>query len=65
MKLIRTKIEDLIILEPTVFGDDRGYFLESYNKKKFEEIVGEVFVQDNESKSSRCFKRTAFSKTTI
>ena len=42
MKLIRTKIEDLIILEPTVFGDDRGYFLESYNKK-FEEIVGEVF----------------------
>ena len=33
MKLIRTKIEDLIILEPTVFGDDRGYFLESYNKK--------------------------------
>ena len=54
MKLIRTKIEDLIILEPTVFGDDRGYFLESYNKKKFEEIVGEVFfVQDNESKSSK------------
>lgn len=54
MKFIRTKIEDLIILEPTVFGDDRGYFLESYNKKKFEEIVGEVFfVQDNESKSSK------------
>ena len=54
MKLIETKIEDLIILEPTVFEDKRGYFLESYNQKKFEQIVGEVsFVQDNESKSVR------------
>lgn len=52
MKFIKTKIEDLIILEPTVFGDKRGYFLESYNKDKFEEIVGKFsFVQDNESKS--------------
>ena len=52
MKFIKTKIEDLIILEPTVFGDKRGYFLESYNKDKFEEIVGKIsFVQDNESKS--------------
>lgn len=54
MKFIETKIEDLIILEPKVFGDSRGYFLESYNKDKFEEVIGEVsFVQDNESKSSR------------
>ena len=39
-------------VEPKVFGDSRGYFLESYNQKKFEEIVGKTsFVQDNESKS--------------
>ena len=49
-----TKISDLIIIEPTVFGDARGYFLESYNQKKFEEVVGKTsFVQDNESKSSK------------
>jgi dTDP-4-dehydrorhamnose 3,5-epimerase len=52
MKFIETKISDLIIIEPTVFGDSRGYFLESYNQKKFEEFVGKIsFVQDNESKS--------------
>ena len=52
MKFIETKISDLIIIEPTVFGDARGYFLESYNQKKFEEVVGKAsFVQDNESKS--------------
>ena len=54
MKFIETKIPDLIIIEPTVYGDNRGYFLESYNQKKFEEIVGKTsFVQDNESKSSK------------
>ena len=54
MKFIETKISDVIIIEPTVFGDTRGYFLESYNKKKFEEVVGKIsFVQDNESKSSK------------
>lgn len=54
MKFIETKISDLIIIEPTVFGDARGYFLESYNQKKFEEVVGKTsFVQDNESKSSK------------
>ena len=54
MKFIETKIKDLKILEPTVFGDNRGYFLESFNQNKFEEIVGKVsFVQDNESKSSK------------
>ena len=54
MKFIETKILDVIIIEPTVFGDSRGYFLESYNKKKFEEVVGKnSFVQDNESKSSK------------
>ena len=54
MKFIDTKISDLIIIKPTLFGDARGYFLESYNQKKFEEVVGKTsFVQDNESKSSK------------
>jgi dTDP-4-dehydrorhamnose 3,5-epimerase len=54
MRLIKTKIEDLFILEPRVFADNRGYFFESYNKKKLESLIGEEynFVQDNESKSS-------------
>lgn len=54
MKFINTKIADLIIIEPTVFVDKRGYFFESYNQKKFEEVVSRIsFVQDNESKSSK------------
>ena len=54
MKFVETKILDVIIIEPTVFGDERGYFLESYNKNKFEEVVGKTsFIQDNESKSSK------------
>ena len=54
MKFVETKISDVIIIEPSVFGDERGYFLESYNQKKFEEVVGITsFVQDNESKSSK------------
>ena len=53
MRFTETKIKDLIILEPRIFEDERGYFFESYNQKKFEEIAGKVlFVQDNESKSS-------------
>lgn len=52
MKVIRTAIEDVVIIEPDVFGDARGYFFESYSQKKFDEQVREVkFVQDNESKS--------------
>ena len=54
MKFVNTPIEGLVIIEPTVFEDDRGYFSESYNKKKFEKAICEIsFVQDNESKSSR------------
>ena len=54
MKFIKTEISDVYIIEPSVFGDARGYFLESYNQKKFEEVVGKTsFVQDNESKSSK------------
>tara|TARA_B100000925_G_C21959975_1_gene452935 strand:- start:424 stop:978 length:555 start_codon:yes stop_codon:yes gene_type:complete len=54
MKFIKTKIQDIIIIEPSVFGDNRGYFFESFNLEKFEENVLPVkFVQDNESKSSK------------
>jgi dTDP-4-dehydrorhamnose 3,5-epimerase len=54
MKYIKTYIPDLYIIEPTVFGDDRGYFLESFNLQEFEECVRPIkFVQDNESKSSK------------
>lgn len=54
MKFIKTEISDVYIIEPSVFRDNRGYFLESYNQKRFEEIVGETcFMQDNESKSSK------------
>jgi dTDP-4-dehydrorhamnose 3,5-epimerase len=53
MKLIPTKIKDLFIIEPAIFGDDRGYFFESFNAEKFNELIGrEVnFVQDNQSMS--------------
>ena len=52
MRLVKTNISDLIIIEPTVFGDNRGYFLESYNQKKFNKVIGKTsFLQDNESKS--------------
>ena len=54
MKFIKTAISDVYIIEPSVFGDDRGYFLESFNLEKFEENVRPIkFVQDNESKSSK------------
>lgn len=54
MKFIETEISDVIIIEPSVFIDERGYFLETYNQNKFEEAVGMTsFIQDNESKSSK------------
>lgn len=55
MKVTDTKIPDVKIIEPTVFEDERGFFFESFNHKKFEEAIGcEVtFVQDNHSKSSK------------
>ena len=54
MKFIETTISDVIIIEPSIFGDDRGYFLESFNLEKFEENIYPInFVQDNESKSSK------------
>ena len=53
MNVINTDIQGVVIVEPKVFGDHRGYFFESFSEKDFAEAVGEVkFVQDNESKSS-------------
>ncbi|MFH5874275.1 dTDP-4-dehydrorhamnose 3,5-epimerase [Clostridium perfringens] len=53
-KFIETKIKDLYIIEPKVFGDERGYFMETYSQKAFEEAgLTMKFVQDNESKSKK------------
>ena len=53
-KKIPTPINDLYIIEPTVFGDNRGFFMESYSKKDFQEIGLDMdFVQDNHSKSKK------------
>ena len=52
MKFIKTAIPDVNIIEPSVFGDERGYFLESFNLEMFEKNIYPInFVQDNESKS--------------
>ncbi|EKM0528583.1 dTDP-4-dehydrorhamnose 3,5-epimerase [Cronobacter turicensis] len=55
MNVIQTAIPDVLILEPKVFGDDRGFFFESFNQRIFEEVVGRKveFVQDNHSKSAK------------
>lgn len=55
MQFTRTKISDLIIIEPTVHGDSRGYFVETFRQDKLEEFLGYKipFCQDNESKSSK------------
>jgi dTDP-4-dehydrorhamnose 3,5-epimerase len=55
MKFTRTKIEDVVIIEPKVHGDERGYFVETFRKDKLEEFLGFSvnFCQDNESKSSK------------
>lgn len=53
MEVIKTNIEGVIIVEPRIFKDDRGYFFESFSQREFEEKVCKTtFVQDNESKSS-------------
>lgn len=53
-KRVETGIKDLIVIEPTVFGDNRGFFMESYSKKDFSQIGLDVeFVQDNHSKSKK------------
>jgi dTDP-4-dehydrorhamnose 3,5-epimerase len=53
LNVIKTEIPDLVIIEPKVFGDSRGYFFESYKKEFLDNQIGKIdFVQDNESKSS-------------
>lgn len=54
MQVIKTALADVLILEPKVFGDDRGFFYESYNQQTFEQLTGvkAEFVQDNHSKSA-------------
>jgi len=55
MKVIQTEIPDVLIIEPKVFGDARGFFYESFNQRAFEDAVGSTvdFVQDNHSRSSK------------
>lgn len=54
MEYKKTEIEGVYIIEPRVFKDERGYFLEAWKKQEFEEHIGKVdFIQENESKSSR------------
>lgn len=55
MKASPTSLPDVLLLEPKVFGDDRGFFFEAYNQKTLAEVAGitDIFVQDNHSRSSR------------
>lgn len=55
MNIVATSIPEVLIFEPRVFGDDRGFFFESFNERAFEEAVGRrvTFVQDNHSRSQR------------
>ena len=55
MKVISTPIDGLLVIEPAVFGDERGFFYESFNAKRFAELtdVQLPFVQDNHSRSAR------------
>ena len=53
MDVIKTNIDGVVIIEPRIFKDARGYFFESFSQREFEEKVGKIqFVQDNESMSS-------------
>ncbi|MDB9793349.1 dTDP-4-dehydrorhamnose 3,5-epimerase [Flavobacteriaceae bacterium] len=51
MKISKTFIEDLLVIEPQLFKDERGFFCESYNKNNLDKISNIIFLQDNESKS--------------
>ncbi|WP_447738173.1 dTDP-4-dehydrorhamnose 3,5-epimerase [Aeromonas veronii] len=55
MNITKTSIPEVVIIEPRVFSDDRGYFFESFNRQQFEDVIGYAvdFVQDNHSKSIR------------
>ena len=54
MEVEKTPIEGVLLLKPQVFGDERGYFVETWQKERYEEVgINLPFVQDNHSKSSR------------
>ncbi len=55
MNIVPTEIPDVLIIEPKVFGDSRGFFFESFNQRQFEQLTGFApsFVQDNHSRSAR------------
>lgn len=55
MKAVRLEIPDVVLIEPQVFGDDRGFFFESFNQRRFEDAIGHPvsFVQDNHSRSAK------------
>lgn len=55
MNIIPTELPEVLLLEPKVFGDDRGFFLESFNQKQWKELTGleTIFVQDNHSRSTK------------
>jgi dTDP-4-dehydrorhamnose 3,5-epimerase len=55
MKVIRTKLNGVVIIEPKVFGDERGFFLETFNSSRYKDLanINETFVQDNHSRSSQ------------
>ncbi|WP_346351635.1 dTDP-4-dehydrorhamnose 3,5-epimerase [Oceanimonas sp. AH20CE76] len=55
MNIVNTAIPDVVIIEPSVFGDDRGFFFESFNQRNFEQAIGRPvnFVQDNHSRSAK------------
>lgn len=59
MKVVLTDIPDVLVIEPNVYEDDRGFFYESYNQKKFAEATGidDIFVQDNHSRSAKSVLR--------
>jgi dTDP-4-dehydrorhamnose 3,5-epimerase len=58
MQVVRTAIPDVLIVEPRVFGDDRGYFFESYNERELEKLgLRARFVQDNQSRSGKSVLR--------
>ena len=72
MNVIKTDIEGVVVIEPRVFDDARGYFSESYSKRRFDEVVRPIeFVQDNESMSTRGvirglhFQRPPFSQSKL
>lgn len=61
-----TNIKDLVIIEPKVFGDDRGYFMETYNLNDYKNAgLDIVFVQDNQSKSKKAYLEVFIFKLSI